>query len=100
MTLPSIDSLDFYELATNQPLAIIDVREVEEFVSGHVPTACNIPLSNFENEAPTLSNDRRYYIICRSGRRSLEATAWLQQRGFDAVNVVGGILEWPAELVQ
>jgi len=34
------------------------------------------------------------YVICRSGGRSLRATAYLLQYGFDPVNVLGGMGAW------
>ena len=38
--------------------------------------------------------DEDVYIICRSGGRSLRATAYLQDAGFDPVNVIGGMGAW------
>jgi rhodanese-related sulfurtransferase len=33
-------------------------------------------------------------VVCRSGHRSGQVTAWLRQQGFDAVNLDGGMVEW------
>ena len=38
--------------------------------------------------------DEDVYVICRSGGRSLKATAYLQQYGFDPINVLGGMGAW------
>ena len=38
--------------------------------------------------------DEDVYVICRSGGRSLKATAYLAQYGFDPVNVLGGMGAW------
>jgi rhodanese-related sulfurtransferase len=37
-------------------------------------------------------------VLCRSGRRSLQVANFLQQNGFRAVNLAGGILAWSREL--
>lgn len=44
----SITMSEFYKKYQAEKLSIIDVREVYEFVSGHVPTAQNLPLSSLE----------------------------------------------------
>lgn len=38
--------------------------------------------------------DEDVYVICRSGGRSLKATAFLAQSGFDPINVLGGMGAW------
>ena len=37
-------------------------------------------------------------VLCRSGRRSLEVAKFLQQNGFKAVNLAGGILAWSRDV--
>ena len=39
-----------------------------------------------------LSKNTQYYILCRSGRRSYVLTEILSKKGYDLVNIVGGIL--------
>ena len=34
--------------------------------------------------------------MCHSGNRSAYVTAWLVQQGFDAYNLVGGMMAWAA----
>jgi len=36
------------------------------------------------------------YVLCHSGGRSAKVTAYLEQQGYDAVNVSGGITAWQA----
>lgn len=76
---------------------VVDVREVHEYESGHVPGAVNIPLSEFVErvgEVTSLPGD--VYVICESGGRSAQVTAWLGQQGHDVANVAGGTGAWRA----
>ena len=77
---------------------VVDVRTLAEFDSGHVPDALHIPLNELERRVAKLQpyQDGPLYVICQSGGRSAMASNWLNQRGFTAVNVVGGTAAWKA----
>ena len=79
-------------------LKLIDVREVEEVEAGHIPGITNIPLSELELRMPELDKNEKYIVVCRSGNRSGMATQLLESQGFDATNMVGGMLEWQGEV--
>jgi len=75
----------------------IDVREPEEYASGHLAGSENLPLRLLVKQAHELPQDRPVFIICRSGRRSTRAMYWLLDLGFTEVyNLAGGILSWKA----
>jgi len=74
-----------------------DVREPEEYVSGHLAGSENLPLRLFVKKAHELSQDRPVFLVCRSGRRSTRAMFWLIDLGFKEVyNLAGGVLSWKA----
>jgi SulP family sulfate permease len=76
---------------------LIDVREREEFVQGHLADARLIPLREIIEDAELLPRDRPILLVCRSGRRSTRAMHWLIDLGFkQVVNLKGGILSWKA----
>ena len=79
-------------------LKLIDVREVEEVEAGHIPGIINIPLSVLELGMPELDKSEKYIVVCRSGNRSGMATQLLESNGFNATNMVGGMLEWQGEV--
>lgn len=83
---------------SNGPINLIDVREVSEYQGGHVPTAVNMPLSTFGNDFTKLDKEKTYHIICQSGGRSAQAVAFLDQQGYDAINVEGGTGAWTGPL--
>jgi len=81
---------------------VIDVRTPEEFSTGHLPNAINIPLALIESGSPLPLKDKKQVLLlhCRSGVRSAKATKLLSDSGyvnvFDlgsysrAVQIVGG----------
>ena len=77
-----------------ETLNIIDVREVEEVVTGKIPTAVNIPLGLVEFRMYELDKSKEYVVVCRSGGRSGSACQMLGSNGFNVINMVGGMLDW------
>ena len=73
---------------------LIDVRETDEYVAGHVPGAESWPLSGLAESFERLGNTDSLVIICRSGGRSAQACDFLAERGFDVSNVEGGTMAW------
>lgn len=71
-------------------MSIIDVRELDEYVSGHVPGAVHIPLSTIPVRLTEIVKTKTHYLICEVGGRSGQAGQFLEDQGFDVVNVAGG----------
>jgi rhodanese-related sulfurtransferase len=80
---------------------LLDVRTIEEFdgPSGHLRGAILIPVQTLVDELDRLSSYRQktIIVICRSGNRSGYATTLLRDQGFNALNMVGGMIRWDAE---
>ena len=96
---PSISAEEAYnKKATNDSLIFVDVRTAEEFDGplGHVEGAVHIPLNLLETQADQLNpyKDREIIVYCRSGNRSQSGTAILRSKGFNAINMLGGIQAW------
>lgn len=85
-------------LEQGQPIHLIDVREVDEVEAGHIPGIIHIPLGLLEFRMHELNKNESYVVICRSGGRSGQAAQFLESRGFDVVNMVGGMLAWNGEV--
>lgn len=80
-------------------LALIDVREPQEFTARHLAGACNIPLGELPRRLGELSHGCTPVFLCRSGRRSLTACALAIRAGIDAPgHLEGGLLAWAAEV--
>lgn len=85
-------------LQRREKLTVVDVREPDEFRSGHIPGAVNVPLSQLESGAKKLEPEAETVLICRSGSRSATAFHRLKRMGFtDLKNMPGGMLAWPGK---
>lgn len=83
------------------PIALIDVREPNEFEIVAIPGATLIPKGEFLNGSALarLPQDRQLVLYCKSGVRSAEALAVAKGAGFaDAVHVGGGVLAWVSQI--
>lgn len=78
---------------------LIDVREPEEFASGHVPGAINLPLATLPSSAAGIGCELEILVICQSGHRSKNASKRLLKAGFTNVRSVrGGTAAWRGKL--
>ena len=94
-----VDSISTIELEQKlkQNIQLIDVRTPGEFRRGHIKNAKNIPLNEIGSYTPVA--DKKTYVICHSGARSKLAAKKLKKRGFDVVNVKGGMHAWRGKIV-
>ena len=74
----------------------LDVREPDEWHAGHAPDAVHVPLAALAASVDRLDKDQPVVAVCRVGGRSERAAAVLLQRGYDAVNLAGGMQAWDA----
>lgn len=77
---------------------LIDVREPSEWAEASIPGAVLMPLGTvFDGSAlADLPHDVEIVVQCQVGGRSLTAARILQNAGFEATNLEGGILAWMA----
>jgi NADPH-dependent 2,4-dienoyl-CoA reductase/sulfur reductase-like enzyme/rhodanese-related sulfurtransferase len=69
---------------------LLDVRTAQEFASGHIPGAVNIPVDDLRSRLDELPRDREIAAYCQVGQRGYLATRVLRQKGFAASNIGGG----------
>lgn len=75
----------------------VDVRTPAEYADGHAARAINIPLDELPGKLDRLERNEPVYVICRTGRRSREASDILVKNGYAWVfNVSGGMDAWTA----
>ncbi len=92
---PTLNALELNEKLKNgnRPL-VIDVRQPDEYRSGHIAGAKMIPLGELGRRMKELPQNREIVCVCASGNRSSSATRTLVGAGFNAVNMKGGMLSW------
>ncbi len=92
-----VDSARALSLINHQDAFILDVREPEEFKSGHLLNAKSIPLGKLKERIGEIERyrDKPVIVVCRSGNRSATACALLGRDGFaQAYNLAGGVAAW------
>lgn len=77
---------------------LVDVRTPAEVAEGMAPGAANIPLQEITQRLAEFPKDKDVVVYCRSGKRSMAASQFLIDNGYEHVfNVVGGFLAFPAK---
>lgn len=105
----STSSAEYHKLSAEEAKAkmdseeviIVDVRTAEEFASGHIQNAINIPVESISGDPKELSDKEAVILVyCRSGNRSEQASRKLVDLGYTQVYDFGGIIDWPYEVIQ
>ena len=75
-------------------VVVVDVREEDEYLSGHVPGAISVPLSIVADNVEAFRHEQTTYVICQVGGRSMRAAEFLADAGITVINVAGGTGAW------
>lgn len=86
------------QLNEGKELHLIDVREEDEVAEGKIPGIKHIPLGEVPTRLDELDKEKAYIIVCRSGGRSGNACTFLEEQGYNATNMTGGMLSWEGEV--
>ncbi len=94
---PEIPSTTVTEVPDPLPdgVSVLDVRESFEWEHGHIEGAVHVPLMQLPERREEVP-DGRVIVVCKVGGRSMQATQYLVQQGYDAVNLEGGMIDWAA----
>ena len=88
------------EMMDTQDVIILDVREQDEYDSGHIPGAVLLPVGTIDEETAAEvipETDSTVLVYCRSGNRSKTASSTLAELGYSNIYEFGGINTWPYE---
>lgn len=90
-----------HDLNIAEVAVLIDVREPDEYIDGHIPGAVNVPLSALESSLSEIPSTGVVHMVCRSGARSARACDFLTQQPSHSsaafVNIGGGTMGWIVE---
>ncbi len=95
MTIQEV-SVDDLAAALAAGHRVVDVREVDEYLAGHVPGATLVVLGAVPDHVDAFRSPEGIttYVICKAGGRSMKAAEFLAGQGVDTVNVAGGTMAW------
>jgi len=83
----------------NSAVNLIDVREPWEYEFCHIEGSKLIPMGKLADALPSLNQEERYVLHCRSGGRSANAVVQMEEAGFKHVeNLKGGITAWAEDI--
>lgn len=78
---------------------LIDVREQEEFESGHILGARNIPSTQLRSRLAEIRKDQPIYLYCAGSVRSMRAAQYLKRKGYtDLYYLDGGFKKWTGKI--
>ena len=89
------------EMMDTQEVIVLDVREQNEYDSGHIPGAVLLPVGTIDEDTAAAvipEKDSTVLVYCRSGNRSKTASSALAELGYTAIYEFGGINTWPYEI--
>lgn len=95
--ITDIDTNGALQMINHKNAFILDVRQPEEYKSGHIINATLIPLGSLSSRISELAKykNKPVIVVCRSGNRSGSACAILAKEGFtEAYNLSGGMMAW------
>lgn len=89
----------------NASIVILDVRTQEEYAEGHIPNAVLLPVDLIEAKSAEVAKvlpdkDAEILVYCRSGKRAHRASQALADMGYTNIEHIGGIMDWPYEIVK
>ncbi len=79
---------------SNTPYLLVDVRTADEFATGHIHGAVNIPLDTLETQLNGIPQTQPVVLYCHSGNRSGKAAQLLSNAGYKQIYDLGGINAW------
>ena len=100
LTYTQISQEEAKKMMDEQDVVILDVREPDEYNSGHILNAVLLPVGIITEETAAdviPSKDSVVLVYCRSGNRSKTASDALVKLGYTNVYEFGGIITWPYE---
>jgi rhodanese-related sulfurtransferase len=90
--MSSVPSVTVADLTGGEHL--LDIRESDEWQAGHAEQAQFVPMSQLIGRLAEVAKDQDLVVVCRTGARSAQVTAYLNQNGWTARNLSGGMEAW------
>lgn len=86
--------------ALKENVYLLDVRDAEEHLAGHVEGSVNIPLHELRARYGEIPRQKKIGVYCQMGQRGYYAVRMLRQNGVDAFNLSGGFKTYGAAVPQ
>ena len=97
MAAGSLSATGAVQLINRHKAVVIDVSETEEFATGHVAGAKNLPLNQLEEKLPNAVKNKALplILVCPTGARARRAVAMAKKLGYEQAQcLAGGLKSW------
>ena len=87
----------YKEAIAAKNIQVLDVRTAAEFNAGHIQNALQanwLDQKEFANRTQHLDKNLTVYVYCQVGARSASAQAALKAKGYNVINLEGGLSNW------
>lgn len=93
----SVTTTELENILKKGKITLLDVRTPQEYRGGHIKEAQNIPLQTIDTYRG--KETEPVYVICHSGMRSKRAASVLSKKGYDVINVKGGMMVYKGKII-
>ena len=91
----AVDLQQAIQMANQQQAVFIDIRPAEQFKTGSIPQARNVPQADLQAKSGTLPKNKPIIVVCDQGRASVQAASALRKQGFEQTfSLQGGLRGW------
>ena len=93
----TVSAQQLVDMVNRDNALVLDVRDSDEFKSGHIVDAVNVPFNSLESRLGELEpyKERPIVVACKMGQHSNAAGMVLRKNGFASVaRLNGGVMEW------
>ncbi|MFC3678683.1 rhodanese-like domain-containing protein [Bacterioplanoides pacificum] len=95
----SVSTAQATQLINKEDAVVLDIRDKADFGAGHLANAINIPYASLATRMNELSahKDKPIILVCKTGQTVSMAGKMLREKGYNAVRLSGGMMEWNAQ---
>ncbi|MEK9766450.1 MAG: rhodanese-like domain-containing protein [Thalassolituus sp.] len=96
---PSVSTAEATTMINREDALVLDIRDKNDFKTGHLVDAVNIPYASLANRMGELEahKNRPIILVCKTGQTVSMAGKMLREKGFNAVRMKGGMMEWNSQ---
>ena len=93
---PTVSTTEATTMINREDAVVLDIRDKTDFKSGHLVDAINIPYASLTDRMGELEayKNRPIILVCKTGQTVSMAGKMLREKGFNAVRMKGGMMEW------
>ena len=95
----TVSTTEATTMINRQDALVLDIRDKADFKAGHLVNAINIPYASLAQRMNELEKERErpIVLVCKTGRTVSMAGKMLREKGFNAVRMKGGMMEWNSQ---